>query len=334
MTDNPRAAREFSSRVALVTCADLPELDPDDRRLVDPLRVRGVSAVPAVWDDPAVDWSGFDLAVLRSTWDYAARRGEFVSWAASVPRLANPPEVVSWNTDKRYLVELSLADLPVVPTSWLAPDDAGQLPAAGEWVVKPAVGAGSKDCGRYRLDDPVHRRLATEHVTRLQLADRLVMLQPYLPAVDSYGETAVLFVADPHRGDLVYSHAIRKGPMLAGPDRRPVRDPSAASPAGSSAGQRGEGDGLGMETHALYRPERITGRVPSASELAVARRVVAEVPGGSERLLYARVDLIPGPDGRPLLVELELTEPSLFLGHGAGAAARFAAAIAARVAPR
>jgi hypothetical protein len=307
MTDSPRAAREVSSRVALVTCADLPELDPDDRRLVAPLRARGVAAVPAVWDDPAVDWSGFDLAVLRSTWDYPPRRGEFVAWAASVPRLANPPEVVSWNTDKRYLVELSLADLPVVPTSWLAPDDAGQLPTDGEWVVKPAVGAGSRYCGRYRLDDPVHRRLAREHVGRLQRMGRLAMLQPYLPAVDTYGETALLFIADPHRGDLVYSHAIRKGPMLTGPDR---------------------------EGQELYLPEQISQRVPSASELAIARRVVAEVPGGSDRLLYARVDLIPGPDGRPLLVELELTEPSLFLGHDTAAAARFAAAIAARVAAR
>jgi hypothetical protein len=265
-----------------------------------------VAAVPAVWDDPAVDWSGFDLAVLRSTWDYPPRRGEFVAWATSVPRLANPPEVVSWNTDKRYLVELSLADLPVVPTSWLAPDDAGQLPADGEWVVKPAVGAGGRYCGRYRLDDPEHRRLARDHVARLQGMGRLAMLQPYLPAVDTYGETALLFIADPHRGDLVYSHAIRKGPMLTGPDR---------------------------EGQELYRPEQISERVPSASELAIARRVVAEVPGGSDRLLYARVDLIPGPDGRPLLVELELTEPSLFLGHDAGAAHRFAAAIAARVAP-
>jgi hypothetical protein len=305
MTDSPRATRE-PSRVALVTCADLPELDPDDRRLLGPLRMLGVEAVPVVWDDPAVDWAGFDLAVLRSSWDYPPRRAEFVSWAAAVPRLANPANVVSWNTDKRYLVELSLAGVPVVPTTWLAPGDAWQPPDAGEWVVKPAVGVGSKDCGRYRLADPVHRRLAADHVARLQADGRLVMLQPYLPAVDSYGETAVLFLADPYRGGLTYSHAVRKGPMLAGPER------------GSTE---------------LYLPERITERVPSAAELAVARRVLAEVPGGSDRLLYARVDLIPGPDGRPLLVELEVAEPSLFLGYDAGAAPRLAAAIAARVAP-
>jgi hypothetical protein len=306
MSDNDGATREPGSRVALVTCAELPELDPDDRRLIAPLRALGIEAVPAVWDDPTLDWSGFDLAVLRSTWDYPPRRREFLAWAASVPRLANPASVVSWNTDKRYLVDLSLADLPVIPTTMLAPDDPWDPPATGECVVKPAVGAGSKDCGRYRLDDPEHRRLAAAHVARLQTDSRLVLLQPYLPAVETYGETSVLFIADPHHGGLTYSHAIRKGPMLAGPSQ---------------------------EVDGLYAEEQISERVPSAAELAVARRVLAEIPGGSQRLLYARVDLIPGPDGRPLLVELELTEPSLFLEYDPGAVARFAAAIAARAVP-
>jgi hypothetical protein len=273
--------------------------------LLSPLRMRGIEAVPAIWDDPALDWSTFDLVVLRSTWDYPPRRKEFTVWAGSVPRLANPATVVSWNTDKRYLVELTLGDVPVVPTSWLAVGESWHPPQAGEWVIKPAVGAGSRYCGRYQLGDPAHRRLAEAHVARLHELGRLVMLQPYLPAVDDYGETAVLFVADPHRGDLAYSHAVRKGPMLTGPEK-PI-------------------DGL-------YHEEVITGRIPSAAELAVARRALAEVPGGSEQLLYARVDLIPGPDGRPLLVELELIEPSLFLGHDAGAATRLAAAIAARAA--
>ncbi|HEY8473650.1 MAG TPA: hypothetical protein VIL37_13575 [Natronosporangium sp.] len=304
MSDHRGATREHRFRVALVTCAQFPDLHEDDRRLLAPLRERGVEAVPAVWDDPSVDWSSFDLAVLRSTWDYPERRKEFLAWAATVPRLANPASVVTWNTDKRYLVELSLADLPVVPTSWLAPDDSWTPPASGEWVVKPAVGAGSRDCGRYRLDDPGHRRLASAHVARLQSEGRLVMVQPYLPAVDTYGETAVLFFADPQRGGLSYSHAVRKGPLLTGP---------AAEVAG------------------LYIEEEITERVPSAAELAVARRVVAEVPGGPEQLLYARVDLIPGPDGRPLLVELELAEPSMFLEFDPGAVDRFVAAIAARL---
>jgi hypothetical protein len=303
MTDQQPAARE-RSRVALVTCAELPELDPDDRRLLAPLRARGIEPVPAVWDDPAVGWAGFDLVVLRSCWDYPPRRAEFLAWAAGVARLANPAELVGWNTDKRYLAELAATGLPVVPTSWLAAGETWTPPASGEWVVKPAVGVGSKGSGRYRMADPEHRRLAAAHVRRLQRAGRLVMVQPYLPAVDSYGETAVLFLADPARGEPVYSHAVRKGPMLAGPER---------------------------DTPDLYLPERISRRAPSAAELALARQALALVPGGPGRLLYARVDLLPGQDGSPLLVELELTEPSLFLGHRPGAARQLAEAIAARL---
>ena len=103
--------------VALVTCAEVPDLDPDDRLLLHPLAGQGIQVTAAVWDDPAVDWASFDLVVLRSTWDYAARRDEFVAWAAAVPRLANPADVVAWNTDKRYLRELAVAGVPVVPTS-------------------------------------------------------------------------------------------------------------------------------------------------------------------------------------------------------------------------
>jgi hypothetical protein len=200
-TARPRPATPLM--VALVTCAELPDLDPDDRLLLDPLAGQGVQVSAAVWDDPNVDWGSFDLVVLRSTWDYARRRDDFVAWAAAVPNLANPADVVAWNTDKRYLQELAATGVRVVPTSWIEPGEAWAPPAAGEWVIKPAVSAGSKDTGSYDLADPAHRGLADTHVARLQAANRLVMIQPYLPAVDSYGETAVLYL------DGAYSHSIR-----------------------------------------------------------------------------------------------------------------------------
>ncbi|MEV4540861.1 ATP-grasp domain-containing protein [Micromonospora echinaurantiaca] len=298
MTDHHQSTRG-EPRVALVTCTELRDLDPDDRLVLAPLARHGVTAEPAVWDDPAVDWAGYDLAVLRSPWDYALRRDEFVAWAATVPTLANPADVVRWNTDKRYLAELSAAGVPTVPTSWVAPGESWQPPAdSGEYVIKPAVSAGSQDTGRYDLADPEHRELAVAHVRRLSAAGRVTMVQPYLRAVDSAGETALLFLAGPD--GLPFSHAIRKGPMLTGPD-------------------------LGVE--GLYKPEEISARTATEEQLAVAEKTLAAVPGGAERLLYARVDLIPGADGAPVLVELELTEPSLFLGHAEGAPERLAAAI-------
>ncbi|MBE1492135.1 hypothetical protein H4W31_007773 [Plantactinospora soyae] len=256
-----------------------------------------------VWDSAEVDWAGYRLAVLRSPWDYPSRRAEFVAWAETVPALANPADLVRWNTDKRYLRELAAAGVPTAPTTWLDPNaDWNDPPATGEYVLKPAIGAGSLDTGRYDLANVEHRQLALAHVKRLHAAGRQVMVQPYLSAVDSAGETALLFFAGPD--GLRFSHAIRKGPMLLGPD-------------------------YGAE--GLFRAEQISPRTPEEAELAVAERVLAALPGGPGRPLYARVDLIPGPDGAPVLVEVELTEPSLFLAHDPGAAERFADAIAARV---
>ncbi len=285
-----------TGRVALVTCAELPGLDSDDRLIIPPLEATGINVDAVVWDDRSVGWAGYDLVVLRSTWDYVRRRDAFIAWASQIPHLANPVEVVTWNTDKRYLADLAAARVATVTTRWFGPGDAAALPEAGEWVVKPAVGAGSLDAGRYDLADSRHRELASAHVARMTAAGRVAMVQPYLAAVDTEGETAVLYLG----GN--YSHAVRKGPMLPGPE---------------------------ITTEGLYRPEEITPREASPAELDLAAKALAVVPGGP--LLYARVDLIPGPDGEPLVVEVELTEPSLYLGTAAGAAQRFADAITSLV---
>ncbi|HEY0699961.1 MAG TPA: hypothetical protein VGD43_19385, partial [Micromonospora sp.] len=274
-----------------MTCADLPDLDPDDRLLLEPLRRLGVHAEPVVWDTPDLDWAGYRLAVIRSTWDYTPRHAEFLRWLPTVPALANPADVIRWNSDKRYLAELAAAGIPIVPTEWVRPGQRWAAPTGRTVVVKPAVSAGSVDTGRYDLTDPEHRGLAERHVDRLTAAGRVVMVQPYLSGVDTLGETALLFFAG--RDGLTFSHAIRKGAMLTGPDS-------------------------GVE--GLFKEERISPRTPSAAELAAAGKVLAAVPGGSDRLLYARVDLLPGPDGEPVLIELELVEPSVFLGYAEGAA--------------
>ncbi|HEU5109044.1 MAG TPA: hypothetical protein VFT95_10895, partial [Micromonosporaceae bacterium] len=245
-------ATRANARVALVTCAELPDLDADDRLLLAPLADRGLAARAVVWDDPAVDWAAYDLVVLRDPWDYVERRDAFVAWAAGVPRLANPADVVAWNTDKRYLGELAAAGVPVVPTAWVRPGDGWRSPEAGEFVVKPVVGAGSRDTGRYDAGRPEDRRLAETHVARLAAAGRTAMVQPYLAAVDTHGETALVFLGG------AYSHAVRKGAMLTGPD---VGDDS------------------------LYRPETIAPRTPGTAERAVAERALAACPFPADRLL-------------------------------------------------
>jgi hypothetical protein len=281
----------MSARVALVTCAQLPQLGEDEPLLLDALRARGVAAEPAVWDAPAIDWHAYDLVVVRSAWDYSARRDEFVAWAHAVPRLLNTAEVIEWNTDKRYLGQLPRA----VSTTFLEPGDSWE-PPAGEYVVKPAVSAGSRHTARYR---PGEEGFARKHVAALLAGGRTVMVQPYLGAVDDRGETALLFFA----GE--YSHSIRKGQML-------------------QPGQAPTGE-------VIYLEEQISAREPDPAEYVAADTVLAALPWPREQLLYARVDLIPDADGAPRLVELELTEPSLFLSYSPGAPQRLAERVLERL---
>jgi O-ureido-D-serine cyclo-ligase len=287
--------------VALVTARAARDQDEDLAPLENALRASGADPRVVDWDDPAVDWSQFDLALLRSTWDYTLRFGEFMAWAqraGQATRLLNPLPVIGWNTDKHYLAELAAAGVPVVPSAFIEPgDDAGaglerflDANAAAEFVVKPAIGAGSRDAQRYARGE---RDSAQIHVQRLLASGRSVLLQPYLDRVDEHGETALVFF------DGAFSHAIRKGPLL----------------------RRGEGP-----TRALFAIEHITPRAASADEMRIAERTVAAIPF-EQPLLYARVDLIHNDDGAPCVLELELTEPSLFFAHAAGSAERFAAAI-------
>ncbi|WP_433231565.1 ATP-grasp domain-containing protein [Actinomadura formosensis] len=279
--------------IAFATCSLLPGGSDDVQDLIGALARLDIGAEPVIWDAD-VDWSRYDLVVIRSTWDYTSRREEFVAWAQGLPRVLNPAGIVRWNTDKRYLRDLADAGLPVVPTLW----DPGDIPSGWpEYVIKPAVSIGSGDTARW---GPGEEDRARAHLRSLRDAGRTAMVQPYLPAVDTAGETALVFC------DGEYSHAGRKAQILtAGAGiQGPVRDDTA----------RGQ----------------VTAATATDAELDVAVRALAAVPGGEDPL-YARVDLVPGPDGAPLIIELELTEPSLYLHHGPGSAERFAKAIAARL---
>jgi glutathione synthase/RimK-type ligase-like ATP-grasp enzyme len=300
-----------TKRVALATCSDLPALSVDDKPLVPALADRGITAEPAVWDDPDVDWDAYDLVVVRSTWDYAPRHDEFLAWAETVPRLQNPLPVLRWNTDKSYLRALEAASVPVIPTVWLDPARHfskravhTRMPAFGDFVVKPVVSAGAKDTGRYIPISAQSRSMAISHTMNLLDSGRWVMIQPYVTSVDSAGETCLSFV------DGVYQHASRKNALLTGPSR-PTK-------------------GLG-----LYLEEKMSPVTATPDQIAVAQkaiRVAADELGLDDPLLYARVDLVTGDEG-PLVIELELTEPSLWMAYSGPipTLTRFADAIAARV---
>lgn len=304
-------------RLAVATCTEAADTDADEDAplLLAALDDAGIDTTLAVWDDDSVDWAAFDLVVIRSTWDYALRRDEFVQWAQrveSVTSLRNPASVIGWNTDKRYLADLAADGVAVTHTEFLLPDDI--IDAAGaadrirsaidpgsQFVVKPTVSAGSKDTVRYAAvdDDRSAFDSAASHAAALLAAGRAVMVQPYLSAVDDEGETGLVFLG----GD--FSHAFRKGPLL-------------------SVG--------GEPVTELFMQESISPRVATDAQLAVAERAIASARErtGAD-LLYARVDLLPDGDGSPVVLELELTEPSFFLDTSDGAPERAAAAIASAI---
>ncbi|USQ88140.1 hypothetical protein NFX46_33000 [Streptomyces phaeoluteigriseus] len=268
-------------RVALVTYDPRPEpsKDRDLPVLVRALEEAGAGAEAVCWDDADVDWASYDLALIRSTWDYSWRAAEFTAWAercAEATRLANPAAVVRWNADKRYLGELAEAGIPVVPTRYLAPGDPADLPDDHEYVVKPTSGAGARYAARYTPDQ---HDTAVRHLARMHGEGLTAMVQPYVRSIDTGGERALQFFG----GGLL--HASRKRAVLA---------PGTAFDATKVA-------------HPGLEPW-----TPTAAELDVAKRALAAVPYAPE-LLYARVDLVDGDDGRPRVMELELVEPNLFL---------------------
>ena len=314
MTTNAATPSPASARLALATCAALPDLDPDDQLLRDALVERGIGVDAAVWDDPTVDWAAYQHVIIRNTWDYTDRAVLFADWARRVEQtsvLLNPADVVAWNIDKTYLRDLEQRGLPIVPTIWLDPArNFGaraihtRFPAFGEFVIKPTVSAGSRDTGRYDASQTPSRMLAITHAKNLLAVGRNVMLQRYLRRVDTVGETALVYI------DGQFSHSVRKGALLDGPYRAD-------------------------ETDLLYRREQMAPREATDAEREVADRTIAALgevfPQLDGPLLYARVDLIPDDEGSPVILELELTEPSLFLAHGPGSAGRVADAIAARL---
>ena len=110
-------------RIALATCSKLPHLTDDDQLLFDPLGHAGVSAAPVVWDDRDVNWQEFSCVVIRSCWDYHKRVDEFLDWVDLLEKqdihLLNPPEIIRWNCNKRYLIDLEAKGVSIVPTIFL-----------------------------------------------------------------------------------------------------------------------------------------------------------------------------------------------------------------------
>jgi len=279
-------------RGGFVPEGELPGQDAPDFALLKPLAAeKGIALEIRRWDAGDLGEAGYDAAIVRSTWDYADRVEDFLTRLEALERgglrIFNPPAALRWNSRKTYLQELGDKGAPVIPTLWSDHVDAGVVARAfetfeaAELVVKPQLGAGSRDTIRLRRNAWNEGELAFA-------PKGAVMIQPFLPGIETTGERSLFYFNGRP------AHAVRKLPA--------------------------EG-----KWYANVDGARFAQSEASAADRAAAEHVLSLAPKG---LLYARVDLVDGADGRPRLIELEAIEPYLFFAFAPEGAGFFAAALA------
>jgi len=289
-------------RIALATCRNLPTWEVDDRALFEAIAARGAEPVMAVWDDPTIDWSRFAAVLIRTTWDYTDRRDAFVSWAKcaeSATRLFNSARMAQWNTSKTYLRDLKQRGIPIAPTVWLnrgrRVDVCATMQHRGWRAGFIKPVIGATARETLRFNNDVQGIIqAQTHLDRM-LQHEDMMLQPYLARVETEGERSAIYI------DGKFSHAVQKIP---------------------TPGDYRVQDDFGAKDHPVSLD-------PDESQLARAALACVK-----DDLLYARVDLLRDDDGRPVLTELEVVEPSLFFRHNREAAHLLAKALLRRIAAK
>ncbi|PTR34105.1 hypothetical protein C8J98_102293 [Luteibacter sp. OK325] len=285
----------YTHHLAIATSVVEPDIHLDDKHLVTSLRGFGIEATACVWNDPIVDWTKFDAVLIRSTWDYFKHYASFKQWLGQLPvPTINNKELLLWNSNKRYLIELERFGVQIIPTQIVPARQLQSILAAmpaREVVIKPTVSGTAWHTVRGVAGEAAFH----EVVAQLPLEFEY-LVQPYLPEVASDGEWSLLFF------DGEYSHAVIKRPKAG--------DYRVQSDFGGVA--------LAAE--------------PGADLIASASRVLeATAAIGHADVAYARIDGVIS-QGRFLLMELEVIEPFLHLGNRADASERFAANLYMRLA--
>ena len=227
------------------------------------------------WNDKSIAWESFDAAIIRSAWDYVPVRDKFLQFAKTVEtktKLFNSHNVMSWNTDKKYLSVLEEKGVPIIPTKFASNiDDA--LPAinwafeiADAIAIKPTVGAGARLAGKATTKDE-----AIEFVKRILEVNRTAIIQPYVSSVDDEGEKSIIVI----NGEI--SHVAKKVPALT---------------------KGGHGDAAGQ--------------LEITNEIREIVKNISNAVSEWNDLLFARVDVVRMNE-KLVLMELELTEPWLFM---------------------
>lgn len=282
----------------------MPDQFTDDQRVIAELEALGADVTYEPWDAAGIDWRSFDAVGVRSPWDYSYRRDEFVAWAeAAGPSIHNSADLLRWNSEKSYVSDLAKAGLSVVETLFLEPGQ--EWPGdEREVVVKPSVSAGGRDTGRF---GPALEAEARRLIKAIHGSGRVAMVQPFQASVDEAGETALVFI------DGEFSHPLRKKSVLRPDEVAPVRSTDL------------------QVAEAMYDPELVLSGTYEEDELALAKQIVTHITDRFDYTpLYARVDMLRGADGAPMLLELEAVEPNLYFDQYPDGAGKLARALVAR----
>jgi glutathione synthase/RimK-type ligase-like ATP-grasp enzyme len=277
--------------VAIATCRVLPEGDRDEALVLDALRDRGVDARMLAWDDEDAPFHDARLTVLRSTWNYAWYADAFRTW------LRRTAEVTTL-LNPLAVVEWNLHK------SYLLDLDARGVPTVPTELVRRGSERGLADVLSARGWDRAIVKPAISCASRLTLAVDATNIEAgerHLREVSAAEDVLV----QPYQ-DTVETYGERSIVWIDG-----------------------------EVTHAIRKSRRLHGDDESVAHAAIDPRerelALRAVAAAGPDVLYARVDMVPGPDGEPRIMELELIEPSLFLDHSPPALDRYAGAIARRL---
>ncbi len=274
------------SNIAILQIDDFGDQVSDDHLLVEELQLLGHTVCAIDWRAD-INWSDFDLALIRGTWDYHLHLDEFIMKMSEISAstiLLNPLSIIEWNSNKKYLSELERNGVSIVPTIFHELLDESKLNQAfidldsEKIIVKPQVSANSLDTIITRKGDK--KALQTFN-------NRPCMIQPFIDSINTIGEYSVYFF----EGE--YSHAIIKKP--ASGDFRVQED-------------------FGGTQEEIDVDEKL---------MIHSKQAVKDLP---KDVFYARVDsVLHGNEYQ--LMELELIEPGMYFRYCNGSAKRFAKCI-------
>ncbi len=282
-------------KIGFVTSEVDPELIADDRLAIPFLNQYGFSVDPVVWDSPSIQIADFDLLIFRSCWNYHRKYPEFLTFLDRVKKsqvpVYNPIETIQWNLNKKHILEFD-GKIAVPRTKWIEnrrffAEDVLEK-TLSEWNVNQLVVKPAVSLSGH--DTYLIDRLDFAKINliiRELLKERDVLIQEYIPEIKTEGEISLIFF------NRAFSHAIRKVPA------------------------KNE-----FRIHQEYGGERFPIEA-STESISYGKKLLEHVSG---KLLYARVDIVETKSG-PVLIELEVTDPMLFLGNSDLAAKRFADAI-------